>query len=166
MTTAFLNDCLTNLQKYLAIVVYNDWSTTVGRHTCDLLANQTTTWRLVEYFWRMFAKGAHVCRRTINWRHQSESWTIFWRTRRIITLGIFYIPFLPLLMIMSFVDLMLGHRLRRWPSIKSTLSQRLVFAGSVISIIRWFTLATRWSWCIMLVTQVQAPFQAHSQVSR
>ena len=24
LTTAFLNDCLTNLSKYLAIVVYND----------------------------------------------------------------------------------------------------------------------------------------------
>ena len=31
-------------------------------------------------------------------------------------------------------DLMLGHRLRRWPNIKSTSVQRLVFAGRVITL--------------------------------
>ena len=30
------------------------------------------------------------------------------------------------------VDLMLAHRLRRWPNIKSTLGKRFVFAGQAI----------------------------------
>ena len=33
------------------------------------------------------------------------------------------------LRLLANVDLMLGHRLRRWPNIKSTLGQSLVFPG-------------------------------------
>ena len=165
LTTAFLNDCLTILSKYLAILLYSDWSTTVGRHTCDRSANRTTTGRLVEYFGRMFAKVAHVCRRRFiissltysdcistmvrpcskwsefgnrfldwftildYWRLQSESWTMCWRTRRIIMLVIFYLPFLPPLFVI----------------LSGSCSD------SVIWIIRWFILITGWSWSIMLV---------------
>ena len=49
---------ITNLSKYLAIAINNDCSTTVGRHTWDRSANQTTTGRMFEDFWQMFAKAS------------------------------------------------------------------------------------------------------------
>ena len=165
LTTAFLNDCLTILSKYLAILLYSDWSTTVGRHTCDRSANQTTTGRLVEYFGRMFAKVAHVCRRRFINSSLTYSDCISTMVRPCSKWSEFSNRFQIGLPFLTIDDCRANHEqcvdeLDESSCWSSSISPSFLLffvilsgscSDSVIWIIRWFILITGWSWSIMLV---------------